>query len=90
MGMLMEEVQAQWKNSKTSNMEIRVSMEKIAETLNNLEENIEWGQTLFEKRFEAVGSQKSNPGRENFTKIISHNVSKEQRKHIVQCSKPLE
>ena len=65
-------------------------MEEIEESLSNLEENLEWGQILFENRFEAVGSHKSSPSGDNVTEVVSQSVSKEKRKHIGQYINPLE
>ena len=55
-------------------------MEKIAESLNNLEENFNWGQNLFEKRFEVVGTKKYSHVGDNITEVTYHSVSMEQLK----------
>ena len=88
--LLMEEVGKQRRNSKTVSLEIRGIIDKIIGSLSNLEDNIEWGQTLFEKRFEAMSFQKSSLDGDNFTENISLIVSKEQGKNIDQCSKAWE
>ena len=39
LGLLMEDVQAQWRNSKAIALEMTLSMEQIVDGLNSLEDN---------------------------------------------------
>ena len=54
MGLLMEDMQSIWRKSKAATLEMCITMEKIVDDLNSLEDGFEWGQSMFDKYFEDV------------------------------------
>ena len=54
MGLLMEDIQAIWRNSKDMVLEMCVTMEKTVDDLISLEDGFEWGQSMFDKYFDDV------------------------------------
>ena len=82
LGMLIEDVKRQMRKSKTTGMEIRGSIAQMIEKLSNLEDNLDWGQALFEKRFEALSFQKFSLDGDNFTKkCFSRHVQGESKEY---------
>ena len=69
----MEDVQVQWRNFKDATLDMIVNMDQIIDGLNNPEDNFNWGQNMFDKRFEAIDAKKYSHVQENIIEVDLHN-----------------
>ena len=90
MGLMLKDIQAKWRNSKATILEMRVSLEKTMAGINILDDSFEWGHSLFDKRSKTVGVSVHGFFEEKLLGGASQSVSMEAHNRAGKGSKPLD